>query len=255
MQNTSLQDAYFQYLLRLGDDALVLSHRLSEWCGHAPVLEQDIALANIALDLLGQARMLLTHAGEIEGQNRSEDDLAYFRTDRQYCNALLVEYPNRDWAYTIVRQFFFDVYHYHHYQALLQSSDPYLAAIAEKALKECTYHLRYSSEWMVRLGDGTPTSHQKMQAAVDDLWMYTGELTTPDGVDQAMLEAGIGPDFLTIKALWEEKVTDILAEATLKKPSQTWMQSGGRSGKHTEHLGYLLAEMQQLQRTYPGQVW
>ena len=253
--STSSRDAHFHYLLRLGDDALILSHRLSEWCGHAPVLEQDIALANIALDLLGQARMLLTHAGEMEGQGRSEDDLAYFRTDQQFCNALLVEYPNRDWAYTIVRQFFFDVYHYHHYQALLQSADTHLAAIAEKALKECTYHLRYSSEWMVRLGDGTPTSHQKMQAAVDDLWMYTGELTTPDATDQAMMEVGIGPNLLTIKTLWEEKVSAILTEATLQKPTQTWMQRGGRAGHHTEHLGFLLAEMQQLQRTYPGQHW
>ena len=251
MQNT----AHFDYLLRLGDDTLILSHRLSEWCGHAPILEQDIAMANIALDLLGQTRMLLTHAGEVEGQGRSEDDLAYFRTSQQFRNVLLVEYPNRDWAFTIVRQFFFDVYHYHHYQALLHSTDTQLAAIAEKAIKECTYHLRFSSEWMVRLGDGTPTSHQKMQAAVDELWMYTGELTAPGPADQAMAEAGIGSDLLIIRPLWEAKVADILAEATLQKPVQTWMQRGGKLGQHTEHLGFLLAEMQQLQRTYPGQTW
>lgn len=251
----NFQDAHFDYLLHLGDNALILSHRLSEWCGHAPVLEQDIALANIALDLLGQARMLLTHAGEVEGRGRLEDDLAYFRTTPQFRNALLVEYPNRDWAYTIVRQFFFDAYHYYHCQALLHSTDTHLAAIAEKALKECTYHLRYSSEWMVRLGDGTPTSHQKMQAAVDDLWMYTGELTTPSPTEQAVLETGIGPDLLNIKALWDSKVADILAEATLLKPAQTWMQRGGKSGQHTEHLDFLLAEMQHLQRTYPGQNW
>ena len=255
LNDSPMQNAHFDYLLQLGDNALILSHRLSEWCGHAPVLEQDIALANIALDLLGQARMLLTHAGELEGQGRSEDDLAYFRTDREFRNLLLVEYPNRDWAYTIVRQFFFDAYYYHHCQALLHSADAHLAAIAEKALKECTYHLRYSSEWMVRLGDGTPVSRQKMQAAVDDLWMYTGELTMPTATDQAMAVAGIGPDLLTIKNLWESKVTGILAEATLLKPAQTWMQRGGKSGQHTEHLGYLLAEMQQLQRTYPGQIW
>lgn len=251
MQNT----AHFDYLLRLGDDALILSHRLSEWCGHAPILEQDIAMANIALDLLGQARMLLTHAGETESQGRSEDDLAYFRTTQQFRNVLLVEYPNRDWAFTIVRQFFFDVYHYHHYQALLSSTDAQLAAIAEKALKECTYHLRFSSEWVVRLGDGTPTSHQKMQAAVDELWMYTGELTTPSATDQAMAEAGIGAELSKIKPLWAAKVADILVEATLQKPAQTWMQSGGKVGQHTEHLDFLLAEMQQLQRTYPGQTW
>jgi len=251
----AVQNARFEYLLRLGDDALILSHRLSEWCGHAPVLEQDIALANIALDLLGQARMLLTHAGEVEGAGRSEDDLAYFRTSQQFRNALLVEYPNQDWAYTIVRQFFFDVYHYHLYQALLHSTDTHLAAIAEKALKECTYHLRYSSEWVVRLGDGTPVSHQKMQAAVDELWMYSGELTTPDAIDLAIAADGIGPNLLPIKTLWAEKVSTILTEATLVKPAQTWMQSGGRSGRHTEHLDRLLSEMQHLQRTFPGQVW
>ncbi|MEO6759160.1 MAG: 1,2-phenylacetyl-CoA epoxidase subunit PaaC [Saprospiraceae bacterium] len=252
MQSTT---AHFEYLLRLGDDTLILSHRLSEWCGHAPVLEQDIAMANIALDLLGQARMLLTHAGEIEGQGRSEDDLAYFRSAHQFRNVQLVEHPNHDWAYTIVRQFFFDAYHYFHYQALLESTDAQLAAIAEKALKECTYHLRFSAEWMVRLGDGTPTSHQKMQAAVDDLWMYTGELTTPSAFDQEMAAAGIGSDLNQIKALWTAKVTEILAEATLQMPTQTWMQGGGKTGKHTEHLGFLLAEMQHLQRSYPGQVW
>ena len=255
MENTTFRDAHVDYLLRLGDDALILSHRLSEWCGHAPVLEQDIALTNIALDLLGQTRMLFSHAGETEGQNRSEDDLAYFRTAQQFRNVLLVETPNRDWAFTIVRQFFFDVYHYYHYQALLQSSDAQLAAIAEKAIKECTYHLRFSSEWMLRLGDGTPTSHQKVQTAVNELWMYTGELTTPSATDKIMVEAGIGVDLSKIKPLWERKVADILAEATLQQPTQTWMQSGGKTGLHTEHLGFLLAEMQSVQRTYPGLEW
>lgn len=255
MENTAFRDAHVDYLLHLGDNALILSHRLSEWCGHAPILEQDIALANIALDLLGQARMLLTHAGEVEGRGRTEDDLAYFRDTHQFRNVLLVEYPNRDWAYTIVRQFFFDAYHFHHYQVLLQSADAQLAAIAEKAIKECTYHLRFSAEWMVRLGDGTATSRQKMQSAVDDLWMYTGELTTPSNSEQAMADAGIGSDLLQIKTLWEAKVADILQEATLQRPAQTWMQRGGKSGRHTEHLGFLLAEMQHLQRTYPGQIW
>lgn len=246
---------HFQYLLQLGDNALILSQRLGEWCGHGPVLEQDIAMTNIALDLLGQARMLLTHAGELEGKGRSEDALAYFRDAHQFHNALLVEYPNTDWAYTIARQFFFDAFAFHNYQALLQSRDKRLAAIAEKSLKETTYHLRYSSEWMVRLGDGTETSRQKMQAAVDALWMFTGELTTPSEADRLMAEAGIAPDLSKIKPLWEAKVSAILEEATLTKPDNNWMQSGGKEGRHTEYLGYMLAEMQHLQRTYPGNEW
>lgn len=245
----------FEYLLRLGDNGLILSQRLGEWCGHGPVLEQDIAMTNIALDLLGQARMLLSYAGELEGKGRTEDDLAYFRDAHQYRNVLLVEQPNKDWAYTIVRQFFFDTFNYFNYEALLRSSDRHLAGIAEKALKEVTYHLRYSSEWMVRLGDGTETSHQKMQTALDDLWMFSGELTTPDDTDRLATESGIGPDLLKIKPLWQAKVADILEEATLKRPENDWMQSGGKQGRHSEHLGFILAEMQHLQRTYPGNEW
>jgi len=245
----------FDYVLQLGDNTLILSQRLSEWCGHGPVLEQDIALTNIALDLLGQARMLLSYAAELEGRSRSEDDIAYFRDANQFRNLLLVEQPNQDWAYTIVRQFFFDTFQYHNYRALLHSRDERLAAIAEKSLKEVTYHLRYSSEWMVRLGDGTEISHQKMQAALDDLWPFTGELTTPSAADQAAHATGIGPDLLSIRPLWQAKVDDILAEATLRKPENSWMQSGGKQGRHTEHLGYILAEMQHLQRTYPGNEW
>lgn len=245
----------FEYILQLGDNALILSQRLGEWCGHGPVLEQDIALTNIALDLLGQTRMLFSYAAELEGQGRDEDDIAYFRDAHQFRNLLLVEQPNQDWAYTIVRQFFFDTFQYHNYRALLHSRDERLAAIAEKSLKEVTYHLRYSSEWVVRLGDGTEISHQKMQAALDDLWPFTGELTTPSAADQAAHAAGIGPDLLSIQPLWQAKVDEILAEATLKKPENPWMQSGGKQGRHTEHLGYILAEMQHLQRTYPGNEW
>jgi ring-1,2-phenylacetyl-CoA epoxidase subunit PaaC len=245
----------FDYLLQLGDNTLILSQRLSEWCGHGPVLEQDIALTNIALDLLGQARMLLAYAAELEGRGRTEDDIAYFRDAHQFRNVMLVEQPNQDWAYTVVRQFFFDTFQYHNYRALLHSRDERLAAIAEKSLKEVTYHLRYSSEWMVRLGDGTEISRQKMQAALDDLWPFTGELTTPSTADQAAHAAGIGPDLLSILPLWQAKVDDILAEATLRKPENPWMQSGGKQGRHTEHLGYILAEMQHLQRTYPGNEW
>ncbi len=245
----------FDYLLRLGDNTLVLSQRLSEWCGHGPVLEQDIALTNIALDLLGQTRMYLSYAGEIEGKGHTEDDLAYFRDAPQYRNCLLVERPNGDFGQTITRQFFFDVFNFYQLQALRQSTDQRLADIAEKALKEATYHLRFSSEWVVRLGDGTEISKQKMQAAVDTLWPFTGELTTPDALDIEMAEQGIAPDLLKIKTLWDKKVAEILEEATLILPENSWMQSGGKQGKHSEHLGFLLAEMQHIQRTYPGNVW
>lgn len=243
------------YLLRLGDNTLILSQRLSEWCGHGPVLEQDIALTNIALDLLGQTRMYLSYAGETEEKGRSEDDIAYFRDAPQFQNCLLVERPNGDFGQTIVRQFFFDAFNFYQLQALRQSTDQRLADIAEKALKEATYHLRFSSEWVIRLGDGTELSKQKIQAAVNTLWAFTGEMTTPDALDLEMAEQGIAPDLLKIKVLYDKKIAEVLEEATLTMPSNTWMQSGGKQGKHSEHLGFLLAEMQHIQRTYPGQVW
>ncbi len=246
---------HFYYLLRLGDNALILGQRLSEWCGHGPVLEQDIAITNIALDLVGQARSFLEHAGQLEGAGRSEDDLAYFRNANQFFNVLLVEQPNQDWAYTIVRQFFFDAFHYHLLQELTHSKDEHLAAIAQKSLKEVTYHLRFSSEWVIRLGDGTELSHQKMQNAVNDLWMFTGELCTPDPVDTAMLYAGIGADLLRIKPLYERQLAEVLQEATLAIPVSGWMQSGGKQGRHSEYLDYILAEMQQVQRAMPGLTW
>lgn len=246
---------HFNYLLQLGDNALILSQRLGEWCGHGPVLEQDIAMTNIALDLLGQARMLLSYAGELEGAGHSEDDLAYFRDAHQFRNVLLVEQPNTDWAYTIVRQFFFDTFQYFNYQALLKSRDERLSAIAEKALKEVTYHLRFSSEWMVRLGDGTEVSHKKMQTALDDLWMFSGELIRPNDTERRMSEAGIAADLSAIAPLWRAKVAATLEEATLSQPDNDWMQSGGKDGRHSEHLGFMLAEMQHIQRTYPGLEW
>lgn len=246
---------HFNYLLQLGDNALILSQRLGEWCGHGPVLEQDIAMTNIALDLLGQARMLLSYAGELEGAGHSEDDLAYFRDAHQFRNVLLVEQPNTDWAYTIVRQFFFDTFQYFNYQALLKSRDERLSAIAEKALKEVTYHLRFSSEWMVRLGDGTEVSHKKMQTALDDLWMFSGELIRPNDTERRMAEAGIAADLSAIAPLWRAKVAATLEEATLSQPDNDWMQSGGKDGRHSEHLGFMLAEMQHIQRTYPGLEW
>ncbi len=248
-------DGYFTYLLRLGDNALILGQRLSEWCGHGPVLEQDIALTNIALDLVGQARSVLAYAGEVEGRGRSEDDLAYFRNAHEFYNVLLVEQPNEHWGHTIVRQFLFDAFHYYLLQELTHSRDAHLKAIAEKSLKEVTYHLRFSSEWMIRLGDGTDLSHQKMQDALEELWMFSGELCTPDALDAAMLETGLGADLQRIKPLYDSKVAEVLREATLSAPAQTWMQQGGKQGRHTEYLDYILAEMQQVQRAMPGLSW
>ncbi len=250
------QQAHFEYLLRLGDNALILGHRLSEWCGHGPVLEQDIAMTNIALDQVGQARSILAHAGAIEGKGRNEDKLAYLRDAWDYRNALLVEQPNEDFAFTVVRQFLFDAFNFYLHEALKTSKDEQLRAIAGKSIKEIAYHLRYSSEWMIRLGDGTEESHQKMQYALDSLWMYTGELTTPDEVDNLMLEAGIGASLSHIKTLYGEKVSAILQEATLDQPKAQYMQSGGKDGRmHTEYLGHILSEMQFVQRAYPGMEW
>jgi ring-1,2-phenylacetyl-CoA epoxidase subunit PaaC len=245
----------FEYLLRLGDNSLILSQRLGEWCGHGPVLEQDIALTNIALDLLGQTRMYLSYAGEIEGKGRSEDDLAYFRDAHQFFNCLLVERPNGDFGQTIARQFFFDVFNFYQLKGLLNSTDQRLREIAEKALKEATYHLRFSSEWVIRLGDGTEESHTRMQNAIQTLWPFAGELYTPDALDLEMTAQGIAPDLQEIKSLWDIKVAEVLQEATLTLPETSWMQSGGKQGRHSEHLGFLLAEMHHIQRTYPGNVW
>lgn len=251
----NLQQHLLDYTLRLGDNALILSQRLGEWCGHGPVLEQDIALTNIALDLLGQARMLLSYAGELEGLNHTDDDLAYFRDAHQFRNVLLVEQPNDDFAHTVVRQLLFDAFNFYNYQALTHSTDERLAAIAEKSLKEVTYHLRYSSEWTIRLGDGTETSHQKMQGALNDLWMYSGEPLTPNATDTALAAAGIAPDLNEVGKHALAKIKAVLDEATLTIPENNWMQSGGKDGRHSEHLGFILAEMQHIQRTYPGLQW
>ncbi len=250
------QEAHFEYLLRLGDNALILGHRLSEWCGHGPILEQDIAMTNIALDQVGQARSLLKHAGEVEGEGRNEDQLAYLRDVQEYRNLLLLELPNEDFAYTITRQFLFDTFNFYLYEQLRHSADEQLSAIAEKSIKEIAYHLRYSSEWVIRLGDGTEESHQKMQTALDDLWPYTGELTAADEVDKLMLDLGIGADLGTIKKQYGEKASAILQEATLRQPTAQYMHSGGKNGKlHTEYLGFILAELQFVQRAYPGMEW
>ena len=249
------QTALFEYLLRMGDNALILGQRLAEWCGHGPILEQDIAITNISLDQIGQARTILAYAAQVQGEGKDEDNLAYHRDCDEFRNVILVELPNGDWGKTIVRQFLFDTFNFYFHQELTKSNDAHLAAIAEKSLKEITYHLRYSSEWMIRLGDGTELSHQKMQSALDDLWMYSGELMEMNEVDELLIREGIGVDLEIIRGRWEEKVDAILNQATLNKPENTWMQSGGKSGKHSEHLGHILSELQFLQRAYPDAKW
>lgn len=249
------KEALFRYAVRMGDNSLVLGHRLSEWCGHGPQLEEDIAQANIALDLIGQARNYLTYAGEVEGKDRSEDDLAYLRTDREYLNVLLAELPKGDYAQTIARSFLFDAFHLPLQHALTTSTDERLKGIAEKAVKEVTYHLRHSSEWLVRFGDGTEESHDHAQVALDDLWRYTGELFIPDEAEEMLAKAGVVPRLGDIRSEWNATVERVLTEATLKRPAESWMASGGKKGVHSEHLGPMLAEMQTLQRTYPGVEW
>jgi ring-1,2-phenylacetyl-CoA epoxidase subunit PaaC len=251
----SASPAFFQYLLRLGDDRLVLGHRLSEWCGHGPILEEDIALANISLDLIGEATLLLKLAGEVENAGRNEDALAYFRDSNDYRNALLVELPKGDFGVTIVRQLFFSVYALLQMDALTRSSNATLAGIAAKAVKEAKYHVRHSAEWVVTLGDGTAESHDRAQRAVDDLWRYTGELFMTDAIDREVIAAGIGVDPDTFAERWNEEVAKTLERATLVIPNAGYMQRGGREGKHTEHLGHMLAEMQIVARSHPGASW
>jgi ring-1,2-phenylacetyl-CoA epoxidase subunit PaaC len=245
-----------QYLLRQGDNALILAQQLCQWCGKGPALEEDMALSNIALDLLGQTRMWLAYAGELEGKGRDEDKLAFLRDAGDYRNCLLVEQPNGDYAQTLVRQFFFDTWHYFLMDALVDSSDPRIAEIAEKSIKEVTYHLRRSSDLVVRLGDGTDESRARMQAAVDELWMYSGEMFIYDAVDQAMVEQGVAPAAALMREAFVQHVAEVFDEATLTMPSpDAYMQRGGKQGRHTERLGFILAEMQFLQRAYPGVEW
>ena len=239
------------YTLRRADDALVLGHRLSEWCGHAPSLEEDMALANIGLDLLGQARSLYAYAAEVEAAGHDEDGFAYLRDAPQYRNLLLLEQPNGDFGQTIVRQFFYSAFADLYWRAMMGSSDATLAAIAAKSEKESAYHLRHSSEWMIRLGDGTAESHRRVQEAVDALWPYTGEMFE---VEDAAL-AGVAIDAAALHDAWQATVDSVLAQATLVRPRGTWMHRGGRTGRHSEHLGHMLSVMQHLQRTHPGAKW
>jgi ring-1,2-phenylacetyl-CoA epoxidase subunit PaaC len=243
------------YALRRADDALILGHRLSEWCGHAPAMEEDMALANMGLDLLGQARELYSYAADVEGQGNDENKFAYLRDVRQYRNLLLLEQPNGDFADTMVRQFFYAAFADLYWRAMMQSSDATLAAIAAKSEKESAYHLRHSAEWMVRLGDGTEESHRRAQDAVDDLWAYTGEMFAVDESERALIERGVAVDPATLHPQWRQTVSGVVTEATLALPKSGWMQQGGRGGKHSEHLGHLLSELQSMQRTFPGATW
>jgi len=249
------EDAHFRYVLRLADTALVLGQRLGEWVGHAPALEEDLGLANLALDLLGEARLLLTYASELEGRARDEDALAFLREAEEFANLALAEQPNGDFAHTIVRQWLIDCWQLEIYQALLNSQDARLAAIAAKALKETRYHYRFSSGWLVRLGDGTAESHGRMQRALDDLWCFTAEFFAPDEVDERMSAAGIAPPLTRLAAPWSARVEEDLRLATLKRPPVQPYPWHGKRGVHTEHLSHMLAEMQHLQRTYPGGRW
>jgi ring-1,2-phenylacetyl-CoA epoxidase subunit PaaC len=243
------------YALRRADDALILGHRLSEWCGHAPMLEEDMALSNIALDLLGQARELFSLAAKVEAKGNDEDKLAYLRDEGQYRNLLLLEQPNRDFARTMVRQLFYSAFADPYWREMMGSSDPTLAAIAAKSEKESAYHLRHASEWIIRLGDGTEESNRRAQDAIDDLWAFTGEMFVADASERGLIDSGIATDPASLRATWQATVSAVLDEATLTQPTNDWMQQGGRGGRHSEHLGHLLSELQSMQRTFPGLTW
>jgi ring-1,2-phenylacetyl-CoA epoxidase subunit PaaC len=249
------RESRVRYLQRLADTSLVLAQRLGEWVGHAPAIEEDLGLANTALDLLGQARLLLSYAGELEGRGRDEDALAFLREEADFYNVTLAEQPNGDFGDTIVRQFLIDAWQLELYERLQQSSDPRLAEIAAKAVKETRYHARYSAGWLVRLGDGTEESHARVQAALERLWPYTRELLDADDLEREMSAAGIAPDPGELRAAWLRRVETVLAEATLERPADVPHAWYGKQGRHSEHLGHLLAEMQYLQRTHPGAHW
>lgn len=251
-----MTDPLFEYLCRMGDNTLVLSHRVSEWCGVAPVLEEDIALANTALDLIGQTQLWLGLAGEVEGKGRDADALAFRRDVWDFRNVLLAEQPNGDFGQTMMRQYLFDAWHLLQLKALMRSSNAEIAAIAEKAVKEVTYHVERSGDTVIGLGDGTEESHQRMQKALDRLWPYVGELFASDAVDQALSEKGIVPDPTSLREGYDTAVNAVLAEATLTRPDSDFAHQGGKTGvRHTEHLGHMLTEMQWLQRAYPDATW
>jgi len=243
------------YILGIADNSLILGQRLGELCGHGPNLETDIALTNISLDLLGQTRNYYQYVAKLQGDNKTEDDIAFMRSEREYLNVLLVEQPNNHFGYTMARQFYFDVFHLLLMKGLQNSKDETLVAIAKKGIKEVSYHLRFSSDWVRRLGDGTEVSHQKMQEGIDGLWRYTNELFQQTEADKKMVELGIGVDVTKLKEAYYKKVSEVLTEATLEIPTETYFQKGGKQGIHTEHMGFILAELQYMQRSYPNLKW
>lgn len=247
--------AHFQYILRIADNCLIYGQRLSEWCGHGPVLEEDIALANTSLDYLGQATHLLKYAGEVEGSERDEDQLAFLRDADEYCNLLIAELPNGDYSYTIARQFLFSTWYLLFLEELQKSSDTFLAGFAEKSIKELRYHVQHASDWVLRMGDGTAESHERIQDSFKKLWEFTPEFFMMDELDHEALKNSIGVDCSALKSEWLEKVSVVMTEATLEIPSEVWGQRGGRQGKHTEYLGFILSDMQYMQRTYPNAKW
>ena len=246
-----MEKQLFNYLLRLADSSLILGHRLSEWCGHGPVLEEDIALTNISLDFVGRANSLYEYAAMIDGKGKTSDDLAYLRNEREFFNNLLAEQPNGDYAQTILRQYLTDAFEIHFYEALTKSKDETLAGIASKSLKEIQYHLRHSSSWMLRLGDGTEESNRRLQNSLNEIYRFTGSLFETDENDSVLTTEGIVPDLSPIQEQWQKDVDAMLEKAMLKKPEKVWMQKGNLQGRHTEHLGYILAEMQSVHRAYP----
>ncbi len=245
----------YKYILQIADNNLILGQRLGELCGHGPNLETDIACTNISLDLLGQTRSYYQYAAKIQGEQKTEDDIAFLRIEREYVNVLLVEQPNTDFGYIIARQFLFDVYHLLFLKELQKSSDETLVAIAKKSIKEVSYHQRFSSDWIKRLGDGTEESHHRIQKAINDLWTYTNELFQQTDADNAMIEKGIGVDLSKLKDAYYKKVSEVLKIATLEIPESKWFQKGGKQGIHTEHFGFLLSDLQYMQRTYPNMKW
>ena len=250
-----MNEALFKYILRIGDTNLILGQRLSEWTGHGPFLEEDLALTNIALDITGAAKSFLEYAAKIEDKGRTEDDLAFLRNDRQFFNAQITELPNGDYARTIARQVLVDCFDYYFYQELSKSKDETLAGIAQKSLKEVTYHLRHTSAWLERFGDGTEESHNKVQLALNELWQYTNELFEMNEVDEILIKEGIAVDLNLVKTKWEKHISELAEKSTLTIPQNVFMQTGSRKGIHTEHLAFILAEMQALPRMYPDAKW
>ncbi len=250
-----MKEELYEYILGVADNSLILGQRLGELCGHGPSLETDIACTNISLDLFGQTRSYFQYAAKLIGNDATEDTVAFLRTEREYRNVLLVEQPNTDFAYTIARQFLFDVFHFLFLDQLKSSKDVNLSAIANKAIKEVSYHQRFSTDWIKRLGDGTPESAQRIQTAIDDLWRYTDELFHTSEIDDKIIEAGIGVNLSVLKETYYKRVNQILEEAKLVTPESKWFQKGGKSGVHTEHMGYILSDMQYMQRTFPNMTW